>query len=876
MGRTLMSRTLSALLIASFVFVITDLPTLAQTGEEILTAEAFLSPPDEIAQVVLAPRHENVSLSNRSPDGKYFLHSLRSGLPPMANYARPFYRLAGTQIDPVANRNRRFTTRSDLGFELIEWETGNRTRVDAPDGAGISNATWSPDGTKIAYFVHFDDATHIYVYDIASGRARAVTRTATLTALASSFSWTQDSASIVAVLLPADRSPEPAKPAVPSTPMVRLTEEGENALRVYASLLETPHDAALLEYYATGQLSMIDVDRRRATPIGSPDMIRSFNISPDGQYLRVTRMVKPFSYIVPMGNFGTVEEIRDLEGNVLHEIQKRELRTGLSNNQGGGGRFGAGGGGGDDKRGLAWRPDGQGMSFLQMEPKKKAESDSSASDEEPAEEQAEEEEDEEPRKDRVMQWLAPFDSTSTSVIFESETRMSSVAYSADCQTLYITESEGGTRTVYAVYLDDPETRFVISEYKTEDYYENPGSLMSKRGPMGGSIIRTSTDGSFVYLSGSQSFENWSEEAPKAFIDQVEIRTGEKERVYETPDGYSERVLQVMDDDLTQLMISRESPTQIGDSWLWTRATGDMRKMTNNVDHSPEITNAIRKRFEVTRADGITFWVNVTLPPDYVEGTRLPAMWWFYPREYATQKAVDESKRRTNINQFPRVGTRSMVILTKLGYAVIEPDCPIMGESGALNDSYTSDLRMNLYAVIRALDDRALVDVDRMGLGGHSYGAFGTANAMIQTPFFRAGIAGDGNYNRLLTPAGFQSERRELWEMREVYLRMSPILSATELSGALLMYHGMDDQNTGTAPFHAPKMFHALNVLGKTAALYMYPYEDHGPATMETNLDLWARWIQWLDRYVMHYKDYEEAEKEKEKEKEGGGRGRRGG
>ncbi len=279
-------------------------------------------------------------------------------------------------------------------------------------------------------------------------------------------------------------------------------------------------------------------------------------------------------------------------------------------------------------------------------------------------------------------------------------------------------------------------------------------------------------------------------------------------------------------------------------------------------------------FQVTRADGITFWVNVTLPPDYVEGTRLPAMWWFYPREYATQKAVDESKRRTNINQFPRVGTRSMVILTKLEYAVIEPDCPIMGEPGALNDKYTADLRMNLYAVIRALDDRALVDVDRMGLGGHSYGAFGTANAMIQTPFFRAGIAGDGNYNRLLTPGGFQSERRELWAAREVYLRMSPILWANELSGALLMYPGMDDQNTGTAPFHAPKMFHALNDLGKTAALYMYPYEDHGPATMETNLDLWARWIQWLDRYVKDYEKYEDAEKEKEGE--GGRPGRRGG
>ncbi len=873
MGRNLIPRSLTVLLIASFMIVSTDLPVLAQTGEEVLTAEAFLSPPEEIAQVVLAPRHENVTLSNRSPDGKYYLRTIGAGLPPMANYAKPFHRLAGTQIDPAANRNRRFTTRSDLGFELIEWETGNHTRVDAPVGTGTSNPAWSPDGTKIAFYVHSDDATHIWVYNVADGRARAVTRSAaTLTTLASSFTWTQDSTSIVAVLLPAGRGPEPAKPAVPTTPMVRLTEEGQNALRVYASLLENPYDAALLEYHTTGQLSIIDVTRRRATPIGSPDMIRSFNISPDGQYLRVTRMVKPFSYIVPMGNFGTVEEIWDLQGNVLHEIQKRELRTGLSNQGGGGGRPGAGGGGGDDKRALSWRPDGQGMSFLQMEPRPEREE---GSDEEPAEEEADEEE-EEPRKDRVMQWLAPFDSTSTVVVYETEDRMSSVQYSADCRTLYITGNKGGTRTLYAVNLDDPETRHIISEYKTEDYYANPGSLSTKRGPMGGSVVRTSTDGAFVYLSGSQPFEEWYEKGPKAFVHRVEIATGEKDSVYVTPDGFSEGV-QIMDDDLSQLMISRQSPTQISDSWLWTRATEEMRKLTSNVDHTPDLTGAIRERFQVTRADGITFWVTLTLPADWTEARGpLPAMWWFYPREFTSQKSLDESKRRTNINSFPRISTRSMVALTRLGYAVVEPDCPIMGTEGALNDVYTSDLRNNLYAVIRALEEKGCINIDKMAIGGHSYGAFGTANAMIQTPFFRAGIAGDGNYNRLLTPAGFQSERRELWEMREIYLRMSPLLWANELQGALLMYHGMHDQNTGTAPFHAPKMFHALNVLGKSAALYMYPYEDHGPATLETNLDMWARWIQWLDRYVKDYEKYEEAEDEKEKEGEGGRRGGRGG
>jgi dipeptidyl aminopeptidase/acylaminoacyl peptidase len=123
------------------------------------------------------------------------------------------------------------------------------------------------------------------------------------------------------------------------------------------------------------------------------------------------------------------------------------------------------------------------------------------------------------------------------------------------------------------------------------------------------------------------------------------------------------------------------------------------------------------------------------------------------------------------------------------------------------------------------------------------------NAMVHTPFFKAGIAGDGNYNRTLTPNTFQSERRDLWEARETYLSMSPILYADRLTGALLMYHHLADQNVGTDPINSVRLFHALQGMGKPAALYMYPYEDHGQATRETILDQWARWVAWLDKYL---------------------------
>jgi dipeptidyl aminopeptidase/acylaminoacyl peptidase len=225
------------------------------------------------------------------------------------------------------------------------------------------------------------------------------------------------------------------------------------------------------------------------------------------------------------------------------------------------------------------------------------------------------------------------------------------------------------------------------------------------------------------------------------------------------------------------------------------------------------------------------------------------MFWLYPYEYTSQAEYDRTLRTENVNRFPSSGTRTIEYLATQGYAVANFDPPIIGTSGRMNDNYVADLRMNLYAVIDELDRQGWIDRTRLGIGGHSYGAFTTANALVHTPFFKAGIAGDGMYNRTLTPNGFQSERRDLWDGQSTYLEMSPMLYVDQMQGALLMYHGMEDQNVGTNPISSIRMMQALRAQGKNSALYMYPYEDHGPATQETLLDLWGRWTAWLDIYV---------------------------
>jgi dipeptidyl aminopeptidase/acylaminoacyl peptidase len=289
------------------------------------------------------------------------------------------------------------------------------------------------------------------------------------------------------------------------------------------------------------------------------------------------------------------------------------------------------------------------------------------------------------------------------------------------------------------------------------------------------------------------------------------------------------------------------------SFILDLKTKDAKQITSNRDLMPEITSAIRKTVIGRRADGHSFKIMVTLPADWRPGVKLPALFWFYPREYDSQQAYDRPAAGGGgaaANRFPNYGPRSMAFIVTDGYALIEPDTPIFAQNGQLpNDHYVDDLRDDLAATIDALDTLGMIDRNRLAIGGHSYGAFSTANAMVHTPYFKAGIAGDGDYNRTLTPTGFQNERRDLWQGRETYLDMSPFLYADHLSGALLMYHSEEDQNVGTAPINSIRMFQALQSLGKTAALYMYPYEDHGPITRETDLDQWARWIAWLDKYV---------------------------
>ena len=826
-------------------------------AQDLLSKRGYQEPPEQIKKIVLAPRHENISLTNLSPDRKYFLNSIGDGLVPVERLGLPYMNLGGVQIDTVANRARSMNTSSSVGFRLIPAAGGPELKIETPANARVSAPDWSPDGKQIAYYAHFKEGTYIYVANVATGKSVRVTARPVLATLNTSFEWSGDGKYILTVLIPEKRITKP-KPYIHEDRLrVRLSAKGKNQLRTVRHLLEDPYEEALFEYYCTGQIVKISVaNPKNIRLVGKPGLFSSISLSPDGNYLLVTTVTKPFSNIVPTSSFGNVNELWDIDGKVLSEITKRELRegtispTGTRPNQ-------------DptadnavqdtskvpQKRSVRWRPDGQGISYMIQDPApvRKA-TDSTAA---PAD-TVRSRRNQPKRLDKVIQWTPPYGEKDIKVLYQSETLIASLDYSKDCQMLFMTESASGQSHLFAVDLSEPLKKYTIYKYRSTDFYTNPGSLMSEineaRGERGDRVILLSSDKSSVYLSGTLYHKEWKEKAPQPFIDRFNIKTGEKTRVFEGSPSNYERVIAVLDNDLNKIIITREAPTVVSNSFLKDIKSGQEVKLTNNIDYSPEITNGQYHIIDIERNDGIKFMAKVILPQNW-NGEKLPAMFWFYPSEFTDQESIDKGKRSTNINSFRSTGVRSMENLITLGYAVILPDFPIVGTTGRMNDNYVPDLQKNWAAIIDAVVDRGFVDRNRLSLGGHSYGAFSTANSMVYTPYFKAGIAGDGAYNRLLTPMTFQTERRTLWEARETYLEMSPILYADRLNGALLMYHGGDDNNVGTWQINSERMFMALDGLDKVAALYIYPYEDHGPIARETQLDMWARWVEWLDRYV---------------------------
>jgi len=824
------NRSLILAILAPLVAVPVVLPARLPAQERAAVTEnpdhaRYIQPPKRIAEILQTDRNF-AELSYASPDNRYFLIPHATELSTLDLMSRPTYRLAGLELRPKTDRPWHIDTWGIDGFRFYSLEARRFIDVKLPAGSFFSDFTWSPDGAKIAFLAHLPQKTEVWVAEAANGRAQRLSDARVMATLGTSsrgqgsepsqmLQWTPEG-TVITLLVPSDRGAEPARNPVPAGPVVRRTRPVPTPTRTLPFLLEDEHDERLFEYYTRSQIAEL-APGKAPRMIGAPGMYQSVSVSPDGRNVLATRIERPFSYRVYYQSFPQRTVILDRQGRELATLSAQPLREGDSR-------------GGDGARAFAWRPDGAGLTFLKRAPRD-ANAGAGAS-----------------RADRVHLLTAPWDTANAQVVASSEDPIRSIVYSLDGKHLFATVTKDGRTGIawYALSGANPERRMMLPFYSTNDALKLPGELMTRKTANGIDYAVVSSDGSAAYLVGDGFKADFR---PQPFIDRVTLADGSKQRVFEGSRDSFDRPLLALDADLERLIVSREGVRDFPDSFLRSR-DGAMVNLTNNRDPFPDITAVERIDFSFKRRDGVEVQGRVSMPVGWKQGDGpVPAIFWTYPREFTTADGYrDAAIRARNHSAFTQMSWLrwSDMWLTQ-GYALVYPDIPIIGEN--YNDTYIASLVDAMYGAVRAVDSLGVVNIDRIAHGGHSYGAFATANLLANTPFFKAGIAGDGAYNRTLTPSGFQAERRSIWEAPHTYVEMSPFFRAHQINTPLLMYHGGDDDNSGTFPIQSQRMIHALTTLGKTAVLYEYPYESHTPRAMETKLDMWARFIDWLDRWL---------------------------
>ncbi|MCK4696428.1 MAG: S9 family peptidase, partial [Candidatus Cloacimonetes bacterium] len=250
----------------------------------------------------------------------------------------------------------------------------------------------------------------------------------------------------------------------------------------------------------------------------------------------------------------------------------------------------------------------------------------------------------------------------------------------------------------------------------------------------------------------------------------------------------------------------------------------------------------------SREDSILLSGTLYLPRGYRQGERLPLILNAYPDEYTDASTAGQV--RSSPNRFISFRGASVKYLALQGYAVLaNASIPVIGDPETVNETYIEQLLKSVEAAINFLDDKEIIDPQRVGVIGHSYGAFMVANILAHSDLCCAGVAKSGAYNRTLTPFGFQSERRILWQAKDFYVEISPFMNADKINEPLLLIHGENDPISGTFPMQSRRMYQALKGQGATAKLVVLPYEGHGYYAKESNLHVLAEIIEWFDKYV---------------------------
>ena len=778
---------------------------------------AYRQPPAVIQRILDAPATPTALMS---PDRTAILLLERPGLPPISEIAAPEYRVAGIRLDPRTSGPSRQNPARGISVMSISGGAPTPLAMSLPAGAGVGAPTWSPNGKRFAFVVSTDDALTLWVGDLAARTARQVSSRRLNAVLGAPCDWSGDEA-LVCTLVPADRGPEPVAPQTPVGPIVQeaLTGSADRAA-TYQDLLKSPYDEAIFAHYATSQLARLTLDGT-VTNVGARAIISGATLSPDGQWMLVTTLARPFSYSVPLNFFPTRIEVWTPEGRVVRTLAARPLLERVS-----WGSDGAQAG----PRNPQWRADQPAtLAWIEAldngDPTKQV-----------------------PKRDRILALAAPFAGEATTLV-ETEWRARGITWGR-ADLAIATEANGRQRKTRSWVIDPSGKNAprLLWERSSEDRYGDRGAFVTRRDARGQSVLHLLADGRTTFLRGNGA----SPEGDRPFLDRFDLTTGQSARLFQSTAPFYETVVDLLDDRGERLLTRRESVEEPPNLWqrdLVRRIAP--RQLTQFKDPAPEFAGVRTERVSYTRRDGVTLHATIHLPPGYDKARdgALPFLLWAYPLEFGSADAA--SQVTGSPYRFTRPGGSSHLFALLQGYGVMDdPTMPIIGADGKEpNDTYVEQLVASAEAAIDQIVGMGVADRDRIGVGGHSYGAFMTANLLAHTNLFRAGIARSGAYNRTLTPFGFQGEERSYWQAQDLYEKMSPFTYADRIKTPILLVHGMADNNTGTFPVQSERMYAALKGNGATVRYVQLPGESHGYAARESVGHTLAEMMSWLDQFV---------------------------
>lgn len=777
---------------------------------------SYQKPPAEILALADYQRTPSVSMDSRK---EYMLLSYRSTYKSLDDLNQEEMRLGGLRINPVTNISSTANYINNLKIRKVK-ATEEIQVAGLPENPKITNVSWSPDERKIGFTHTTTKGVELWIIDVATASAKKITSDNLNANLGSPYMW-KDNTTLLIMQLP-DTRPMliDQKKDLPTGPTVSISDGKKSQNRTYQDLLKNKTDEANFDALVSAELYWVTLDGTKK--LFKPTAIYAgVSFSPDGKYVMITQIEKPYSYIVPMSRFSQKTSVYNTDGNlvkVVNEVPLTEIMPkGFSSVRKG-------------KRNMSWRPDLPSTLFFVE-----------ALDEGDASKKVD-------YRDALYTWDAPFNDTPREFM-KTIQRFSGISWGNET-VAFVYDDWYDTRN-QKTYLINPSINNdqpkIVWDLNSQDIYADPGEFETKRNAYNRYVLAIENDN--VYLLG----KGFTKEGQFPFVDEFNLKTLKSKRLYQSKLKDKKEDLQSIEDfKKGELLVMIQSKNEFPNYYFRNMKSGKLTPITTFKNPFESIKNVYKEVIKYKRNDGVELSGTLYLPANYDRTTKkekLPLLIWAYPAEFKDKSSAGQSDKNPNEFTFPSYG--SFIYWVTRGYAVLDDaSFPIIGEGTTEpNDTFIPQLVANAEAAINAVDQMGYINRKKVAVGGHSYGAFMTANLLTHSNLFACGIARSGAYNRTLTPFGFQSEQRNYWDVPEIYNGMSPFMQADKMKTPLLLVHGDADNNPGTFTLQSERYFQALKGLGAPARLVLLPKEAHGYVAKENIFHLLWEQDQFLEKQL---------------------------